>query len=287
MPIRYRLHPEIQWSQKNQLLLQGIKEYLLSINCKSHIKYTPSDRRAGRAPALKVSGLVECGKVTKELSMSPHLLGGKLYDLMRMKRVYSIVTSGRHNTPSGRMQLIDLKFALHIPPRQLHTLPHKLFRCAKIKERAVWGGQYTQEEWDLRHGVGNSLDSAHTLIECAQREYMRFAQHSLLVVPQLHPHYVSGLIEGNGYIRTPSKLTQLPQVAITMERGAELVLISVAAFFHDLKPSCSLGESSTEYRLARRELLTRLCHHFVSFPILFKEETSLLFLKRCAFKGIS
>ena len=288
MPIKYRIHPEIEWSQKNRELLEKLQEYLLTRDIRSKVKYGPADQRAGRAARLKISGIAECKKffVLLRTDKSAQLYGNRKMDAYLMEQIFSLVEQGVHNSVEGRLKILDLKLALHVPTPDFYTLNHKFFQKLKKKFHPVQGSALSREDWERKHGIGGSKGSASEEIECAGQKYIDFAR-SVLEDPVKCPgEYISALVEGNGYIYTPKCKKGLPQVSVSMERGGELALFMMAHYFADQSASCSKRKSSTDYLMSRRSLLLLFRRHIERYPVLFKRGATESFLCRCTEKKI-
>ena len=288
MPIKYRIHPEIEWSQKNRKLLEKVQEYLGTRDIRSKVKYSPADERAGRAPRLKISGIAECKKffVLLRTDKSASLYGNRKMDAYLMEQIFSLVEQGVHNSVEGRKKILDLKMALHVPTPDFYTLNHKFFKNLKKKLDPVQGSALSREDWERKHEIGASKGSTSKEIECAGVQYIQFAR-SVLEDPVKCPgEYISALVEGNGYIYTPECKKGLPRVSVSMERGGELALFMMAHYFADQSASCSKKKSSTDYFMFRRSLLSLFRSHISRFPVLFKRGATEAFLRRCTEKKI-
>lgn len=283
MPLKYRIQPEVQWSQKNVNLLRSVQRFLLQMGIRSKFKNDPGNAKTSRAPVLKIEGIAECQrfllsiKEWAESSRCPPLYGCKYVDYLLMQGLYSIIESGAHNTLTGRQQVLDLKFHLHLPPRALNTLQHPLFSGKKGKTGIVQGGQLSREIWEERQGVPNSRGKGWIFIDRVHKEYMAFAKELLKNPKKLHSDFFSGVLEGDGYIY--AKSNKPPRFSIVAERGSELLLFAISSTLGDCKPCFYDRGSYTIYMAARVELLLNLHTHLQKHPILFKETGLLEFTR--------
>lgn len=107
MTLGYGLLPTVVFSQKHPHILDQVRHFLLD-----HQIPTRFEVGIGRASNLRIEGLVGVKKFVTLLAEYP-LYSSKRIDLFILRAVYLIVEEGRHNSPDGRLEIIDLKFHMH------------------------------------------------------------------------------------------------------------------------------------------------------------------------------
>ena len=107
MTLGYRLLPTVVFSQHHTEILHCVRKFLIS-----HQIPTRFEVGKGRASNLRIEGLKSVETFIKLLSPRA-LYSSKWIDLFIMRAVYSIIEQDRHNSPDGRLKIIDLKFHMH------------------------------------------------------------------------------------------------------------------------------------------------------------------------------
>lgn len=292
MPIGYRLQPEVQWSQKSTHLLKDIVQALHQRGILARLYSDQAQVRGGRAPCVRIRGISNVRAFLEACAEERQRGGAELYgqkrlDYLLMVAIYTIIDSGAHNTPRGRQEIIDLKFALHKMPAEIYRLPHRFFQdrgdahAEPLKDKRP----VSRAEWERRHslGEGSSLNSAIALKRKAHEQYKSFASSVIAYTPLLVPGYVSALLEGDGCLYVNPNRARECLMSFVCERGSELLIVALAHYLGDLSPAVYYNPSkSARYYVVRRgDLLSTLCKHLQSCPILYKTGPQSRFLECC------
>lgn len=300
MATGYLVYPVVVFTQKNQQLLKCISKTL----DQHGISYTvENNERKGRGSNIKIAGIRQTKRFyelcfgsalpVSESALKRPMFGQKYLDLLKMQYFFDIVESSEHNTPSGRAKIIDLKYSLHQHrvevPLGMTTYRGDANSLANSNSSKARIG-FSREVWEGKHNLppGSSIGAARDQIADAHRKYELYKEHMLQKTTSelrseadLHPDYISGIIEGDGCItlgclqrRGLSFPRFTASFKIVMEEGGELLLHVVAKYFFDDRPYIARDrvKASCYYHTSRRSVLTSVSEHLVSHPVFFKRK---------------
>jgi hypothetical protein len=201
---------------------------------------------------VKISGFLNVRQLIACFGTQAHseMIGVKYCDLLKMQALFRIVDKEQHNTTCGRCQIIDLKYSLH--SADLLTTQSK-----QSSRHAL-----TRSDWESRHNfhLSASIGTARSEIDSAsfmhERRYnmlrdtirtssrcARASTESRSKAFGLTPHYLSGIIQGDGCINV-GVLTRhkrcyprfTASFKLSCEQGSPPLLEVVACVFGDMKP---------------------------------------------------
>jgi uncharacterized protein (DUF1919 family) len=281
MTLGYRLLPTVVFSQKHTQILDGVRDLLMA-----HQIPTRFEVGKGRASNLRIEGLISVKKFITLLAEYP-LYSSKWIDLFIMRAVYSIIEENRHNSPDGRLQIIDLKFHMH---------SFSLEDASKKKQSK----SLSRKEWELRHKqpVGSSTGKAQKVLEKMYVDYQKHVLETQVAIGaqrlQIRGDYISGLIDGDGWISfhisPPQKgLSFSCSLGLCVEKGALLLLEVFCYYFQEnferkskLKSFHPRGKAAHVYSTSNKAILQKLAEHAEKYPLVGKRsqiEVLNVFLK--------
>ena len=269
MPIGYRLQPEVQWSQKNTHLLKDVVRALHQRGILARLYSDPAQVRGGRAPCVRIRGISNVRVFLEACAEEKRRSGAELYgqkslDYLLMVAIYTIIDPGAHNTPRGRQEIIDLKFALHQTPADICRLSHRFFQDREDVHTELLKDKrpISRTQWERRHSLeeGCSLNSALALKRRAHKQYISFASSVIANTPPLVPDYVSALLEGDGCLYVNPNRERECLMSFVSERGSELLIVALAHYLGDLSPAVYYNPSkSATYYVVEEGVCSQHC----------------------------
>lgn len=284
MTLGYKMRPEFQITQKNEPLLQKIKEKLLTFNITSQIKTYRNDKNK-RAPQLICEGVKNMEKLLyfkEKLNVCFYSI--KEIDFQIIVEVMKITRDkqNNHNSEMGRKKIIDLKYAMHKPPK----LPDKVVKCfqdylptSNVKFicendptthiNIPKSNRKERNFWEDKHNFpkNSSFGTALKTINLIHANYFQIIQESLAILEKeklnqvklenpfnFDPFYVAALIDGDGNIsiRSRKNNTLFASVSLTFEQGSELIYLVVGSYF---------GEYNLNVRQIKGKNCTRVSYY--------------------------
>jgi LAGLIDADG endonuclease len=203
---------------------------------------------------------------------APPMHGLKFLDFLLMEAVYRIIEAKEHNTPKGRLKIIDLKYSLHNP--------------SVVDIIDATHNRLSRSEWEKRHNfnVNASVNAAQSEIIGAHNQYENHKQKIKLINCATYvqnPEYISGIIEGDGCISlgiSNLNKSSFPRFtayfSVVVEDGGQLLLEIVAQYFGDLNPYITrvAKKKAWSYQSHNRKVLKNVYDHCKRYPVLGSEK---------------
>lgn len=275
MALGYFVCPIAVFTQRSHFLLKCV---MLTLDFHK-IPYVFEDHaQKGRGSNVKIAGIKNVKKLMAFFCVNaahgpvrdlPLMHGLKCLDFFLMKAIYSIIEAKEHNSPKGRLKIIDLKYSLHNPSSVINVID------------AIYN-RLSRSEWEKRHGfeLGSSVNAAQYEKIEAHNQYQNHKQKTKLVNCATYirnPEYISGIIEGDGCItlgilnRNQLSFPRFTaSLKVVVEDGGQLLLEVIAQYFGETKPYIAKDakKKAWYYHSSKYEILKKLYDHCKRYPIL-------------------